>query len=87
MVNLFGWVVIGGLLAQAGLLAASLLETRESYFHRGEFYRAYETLGSDDIGLMLAAGAGAAVLIWLSTQALRGRWLAALLAGFQDMGG
>jgi hypothetical protein len=86
MINLFGWVVIGGLLAQSGLLMASLLETRESFFHRGEFYRAYEVLGGDDLNLMLVASVGAVILIRLSVQALRGRWLAALIAGFQDMG-
>lgn len=86
MVNLFGWVVLGGLALLAGLVVAKQFEVRESMFHKGELYRAYEVLGGDDIALLLVAGAGAIVLVWLSVRALRGRWLAALLDGYRDMG-
>lgn len=86
LINLFGWVVIGGLIVQAGLVALSQMEVRESWLHKGEFYRAWEVLGGDDISLLLVAGIGAGVLVWLSLQALRGRWLAALMEGYKDMG-
>lgn len=86
LINLFGWAVLGGLLVLAGLVVADLLEARESYFDKGIFYRAYEVLGGDDIQLLLVAGLGAAVLVWLSAAALRGRWLAALMDGYKDMG-
>jgi hypothetical protein len=86
LINLFGWAVLGGLIALAGMVVANLLETRESYFDPGTFYRAYEVLGSEDFELFLLAGLGAGILIWLSVAALRGRWLAALMDGYRDMG-
>lgn len=86
MINLFGWVVLGGLLVQAGLVVADMLRSRESYFFKGETYRGYEVLGTEDYQLLLVAGLGAGILIWLSLAALRGRWLSALLEGYKDMG-
>lgn len=86
LINLFGWVVIGGLIVQAVGVLLDQMEMRESFFHKGEFYRAWEVLGSDDISLLLVAGLGAAALVWISWSALKGRWLAALLQGYQDMG-
>jgi hypothetical protein len=86
MINLFGWAVLGGLLVQAALVVADMARLRESYFFKGETYRGYEVLGSADYELLLIAGIGAGILVWLSLAALRGRWLAALLAGYKDMG-
>lgn len=86
MINLFGWVVLGGLLVQAGLVAADMLRLRESQLFRGETYRGYEVLGVEDYQLLLVAGAGAGILVWLSIAAIRGRWLSALLEGYKDMG-
>ena len=86
MINLFGWVVLGGLLVQAGLVVADLMRLRESYFFKGETYYGYEVLGTGDVQILLVAGLGAAILIWLSLRAIRGRWLSALLAGYKDMG-
>jgi hypothetical protein len=43
-------------------------------------------LGGDDFNLFLLAGLGTAALVWLCHGALRGRWLAALLADQTDMG-
>jgi hypothetical protein len=43
-------------------------------------------LGGSDFELFLLAGIGAALLIWLCHSALRGRWLAALVADHSDMG-
>jgi hypothetical protein len=85
-VNLFGWVVLAGLLIQAVLLLARQFEVRQSFFRRGETYRAYEVLGGDDLSLLAVAGIGAAVLAWISIRALRGRFLAALIEGGRDMG-
>jgi hypothetical protein len=86
LVNLFGWVVLAGLLIQAVLLLARQFEVRQSFFRRGETYRAYEVLSGDDISLLAVAGLGAAVLAWISIRALRGRFLAALIEGGKDMG-
>jgi hypothetical protein len=86
LINLFGWAVIGGLAVQVIGVLVDQLEVRESFFHKGEHYRAWEVLGSDDISLLLAAGLGAAALVWLSWSAIRGRWWAALMQGYQDMG-
>lgn len=86
LVNLFGWVVLGGLLVEAGLVVFDQLELRESIFDPGRAYRAYEVLGGEDFQLLLLAGIGAGILAWLSLGALRGRWLAALMEGYRDMG-
>lgn len=87
LINLFGWVVIGGLVAQAAMVVVDQLEIRESFLRKGEYYRAYEVLSDADVGLLLVAAVGAGLLIRLSVQAIKGRWLAALLEGFKDMGG
>lgn len=86
MINLFGWVVLGGLVVQAGLVVADLFRLRESYIFKGETWYGYEVLGTEDFQLMLVAGIGAGILTWLSLGAVRGRWLSALLAGYKDMG-
>lgn len=85
LINLFGWVILGGLLLQAGLVVADLFRQRESMLFRGETYYGYEVLGSEDFQIMAVAGLGASILVWLAIGALRGRWLAALLAGYEDM--
>jgi len=86
LINLFGWVVLGGLGLQIGMVILAQFEERQSFFKPGEFYKAYEVLGGDDFDLFLVAGIGVAVLIWLCHGALRGRWLAALVADQSDMG-
>lgn len=86
LVNVFGWVVLGGLGLQTLLVILVQFEERQSYFRPGETYPAYEVLGGDDFSLFLVAGIGVAVLTWLSVAALRGRWLAALVADHTDMG-
>ena len=86
LINLFGWAVIGGLLVQAGAVVLDMMEVHQSMFDPGRHYRGWEVLGGDDIGLLLLAGLGAAALVWISWSALKGRWLAALLQGYQDMG-
>jgi hypothetical protein len=86
LINLFGWAVLGGLLVQGVLVAADMLRLRESFFRKSETYRGYEVLGPADYELLLLAGIGAGILIWLALRAIRGRWLAALLDGYKDMG-
>ena len=86
LINLFGWVVLGGLGLQIALVILAQFEERQSYFRPGEVYRAYEVLGGDDFNLFLLASIGSAILIWLCHGALRGRWLAALIADQSDMG-
>ncbi len=86
MINLFGWVVLAGLLVQAAWLVARLLESRSSIWRQGGSYRAYEVLDSGDVTLLFLSACGCAALMWLSIRALRGRWLAALIQGADDMG-
>lgn len=86
LINLFGWVVLGGLVAQIALVVLVQFEQRQSFFNPAEVYRAYEVLSGDDFNLFLLAGIGIAVLVWLCYGALRGRWLAALIADQSDMG-
>ena len=86
LINLFGWVVLGGLGLQIGLTILAQFEERQSFFNHGEVYRAYEVLSGEDFSLFLIAGLGVAILIWLCHGALRGRWLAALIADQSDMG-
>lgn len=86
LINLFGWVVLGGLGLQIALVILAQFEERHSYFRPGEVYQAYEVLGGNDYELFLLSGMGAAILIWLCHGALRGRWLAALIADQSDMG-
>jgi len=87
LINLFGWVVLGGLIAQAGMVALDQMEMRPSLFEPGRSYRAWEVLGGAELSLLLLAGLGTGILAWLSIQALQGRWLAALVADQSDMGG
>ena len=63
------------------------MEVRESMFEPGRVYRAWEVLGGDDISLLVISGAGALALGWMSWRAVRGRWMAALVQGFEDMSG
>jgi hypothetical protein len=86
LVNLFGWVVLLGLLLQAAQLLLTQLELRTSFFDGGRTFRAYEVLRGDDAALLAVAGLGAAAIAWLSIRALRGRWLAALVDDRREMG-
>lgn len=86
LINIFGWVVIGGLIVQAIGVVIDQMQVRESMFDPGRTYRAWEVLGSDDISLLLVAGIGAGALVWLSWSAIKGRWWAALMQGYEDMG-
>lgn len=86
LINLFGWVVLGGLGLQAALVILAQFEQRKSMFQPGTYYRAYEVLSGEDFGIFLLAGIGAAILTWICMGALRGHWLAALVADHSDMG-
>ena len=86
LINLFGWAVLGGLGLQILMVILAQFEERPSSFNPGESYKAYEVLGGDDFSLFLVAGMGVAGLLWLCFGALRGRWLAALVADQSDMG-
>lgn len=84
LLNLFGWVVIAGLLVQAVLTVGSVLTPYESGLRPGTFYRNYQVLDSADLALLCAAALGGAAMGWLAVRAIRGRWLAALLDGAAD---
>lgn len=87
MINLFAWVVLGGLAAQVVLVVIAQFEQRKSFFNPGTTYRAFEMLSGDDFSLFVVSGIGIAILTWLCLGALRGRWLAALVADHADMDG
>ena len=84
ILNLFGWVVIAGLVVQAVLTAGSLLTPYESGLRPGTFFRNYQVLDSADLALLSAAAFGGAAVGWLAVRAIRGRWLAALVDGAVD---
>lgn len=86
MINLFGWVVMAALVVQALLVLADMFTERKSVFFGNETYYGFEVLNSDDYALLVLAGMGAALLVWLCLNAVRGRWLSALLDGYKDMG-
>jgi hypothetical protein len=86
LINLFGWLVIGGLIIQIVDVVLGQLEWRESIFNSGRQYQVWELLDGNDIGLLALAGIGTALLVWISWSAISGRWLAALLQGYEDMG-
>ncbi len=86
MINLFGWVVMAGLAVQGLLVVADMFTERASVLLHGETYYGFEVLDTADLGVLLLAVAGAALLVRLSREAVRGRWLAALLDGYKDMG-
>jgi hypothetical protein len=79
-------VVLGSVGVLAVMVAASLLDLRDSMLFRGESYRRWEVLDSTDWGLLGLGALGAVLLGWLCLGALRGRWLAALVADADDMG-
>lgn len=87
LINLFGWVVLGGLGVQFGMLVLHLMQIRQSMFESDRFYRVYEVLDSNDFTLLLLAAIGSGVLIWLSIGTIRGHWMAALLADQTSMEG
>lgn len=86
LINLFGWVVLGTLGVQIAWVIVAQFEEKQSFIRPGDFYLAYEVLNERDFELFLLAGIGCAILLWLCYGALRGRWLAALVADHSDMG-
>lgn len=87
LVPLFGYVVLAGLLLQAGLTTGDLWEVRESSLFVGETYRGYEVLGDAETGLLLVTAVAASGLALMSWRYLRGRSVSALVADHGDMGG
>jgi hypothetical protein len=85
-VGVFGWVVLGGLVVEAGWVVASALEVRESFIRPGETYAHWTVFSGDDWALLALAGAGAAVLVWISVRAIVGRLRPMLMQDFTDMG-
>lgn len=86
MVNVLGWVVLAGLLLLVGVLFVELGTLRQSSLFKGERYRLVELIDGSEAGLLALAFAGALVLGWIAWGAVRGRWLSALVAGYEDMG-
>ena len=87
LINLFGWLVLGARVVIAAGVVLDQAQMRESMFEPGRFFRAWDVLGGDDISLLVLSGLGALVLAWVSWSAVRGRWLAALVQGHEDMSG
>lgn len=87
LINLFGWVVLAGLMFIGGNVVYELLLPRASFLHRGQTFTYLETLGGDDVAPLGLAALGAAWLAWLSIRALRGRFLALLIRDADEADG
>jgi hypothetical protein len=87
LINLFGWVVLTGLLVITGNLLIELFTPRNSYFRRGETFTYFQTAGWDDLAAFGLAGLGAAWLAWLSIRAIRGRFLSLLIRDADEADG
>ena len=85
LLSILAWVVLGSVAVLGIVLAASLFEMRDSVLFRGVRYRRWEVLDGSDWSLLALGVLGAALLTWLCVGALRGRWLAALVADADDM--
>lgn len=79
LINLFGWVVLAGLLVIAGNLLVELFTPHPSFIRRGQTFTLFDTAGWEDWAAIGLAGFGAVWLAWLSIRALRGRFLSLLL--------
>lgn len=80
----FGWVTIGCLLvvaAQAALQGARPYRSSIS----GETFSHFGLMSGDDWALLVIAGAGAALLVWLSLSLIRGRYASALAGDLAEM--
>lgn len=86
LIPLFGWVVLACLGLMAFTVLARLLEETPSYIRPGQTFTLLEVMSTGDWLMLGLAGLGAAVLVWLSLGALRGRIPVALIADRADMG-
>jgi hypothetical protein len=86
-VGLFGYVVIAGVAATAWSVAADGLGTQASFFSPGETFARWTVYSGDDWALIAVAGAGCAVLCWLSYRAVTGRMPSMLASDAADMMG
>lgn len=87
LIPLLAYAVIGGMVVEALLVLADLARVRESSWFPGERHTGFEVIGGSEAQLLLVAGLGAAVLVWMSWRFLRGRSLSAWMADMGDMTG
>ncbi|MCU0756183.1 MAG: hypothetical protein MUE46_13810 [Xanthomonadales bacterium] len=87
LINLFGWVVLAGLMLITGNVLFELFTPRDSYVHRGQTFTAVELAGAEDWAALGLAALGAAWLVRLSIRALRGRFLALLIRDADEADG
>ncbi len=87
LINLFGLVVIGTVLAEAVFVILDATGRVESFFYRGTTYARWTVYSGDDWALVTMTALGMAVLCWLSLRALSGRLASALASDFADMAG
>lgn len=85
LVGLFGWVVLGVIVLEAGSVLVNGLSVRESFVRPGEAYAHWTVFSGDTWALLALAGTGFLVLGWLSIRAIRGQLPSALAADFADM--
>jgi len=87
LLGVFGWVVIGVALVQAGALVADALSIRESFFEPGTSFARWTVYSGDDWALLVLTALGLGVLCWLSVRAITGRLRSALASDEADMAG
>jgi hypothetical protein len=73
LVSLFGYVVLGCIVAVLASVVADAMSMRESYLSPGVTYRHLEVFSVDDWVVLGIAGIGLAILGTLAVRALRGR--------------
>jgi len=73
LVSLFGYVVLGCIIAVIASVIADAASVRESFLYPGETYRHLDVFSEDDWVTFGIAGIGLAVLGTLAYRAIRGR--------------
>lgn len=86
-IGLFGWVVLGVMVLEAGSVLVNGLDVRESFLRPGETYAHWTVFAGDTWALLVLAGASFVLLGGLSVRAIRGKMRSVLDADFVDMGG
>lgn len=87
LIEIFGYVVLGGMLLQWGGVFARLMEVRHSWLFRGKTYRAWEMLSGNEMALLGLAAMSSLALAAFSWRAVRGRCPAVLSRDHADMEG
>ena len=86
LINLFAWVVLGCIVLIAGTILMQGFLTHQFKLINTYTYTGFGSLDGGEWSEMALAFAGLGYLAWMSYQALHGRWMAALLSDWGDLG-